>query len=458
MAKTTTDDHDHDGDHHTSDNSVKDGYEELANSMEAKLYDDSPPLSSKCCIFRVPEVIRRSNQKDYEPDIVSIGPFHRKKKKLQPMEKVKRWYLRTLLSRVNISMLSLIKGTAVIESRARECYQEPIEVNDEKNEFLEMMIMDGCFLIELFRKEACPNLRSLDDPIFNMACMHQYIYHDLLLLENQLPLFVLQNLFYLTMQKSQRNHSLNQLVLFFFSVHFAMVSIYEYSHLFEYEHLHVLDLIRNMLIGSYPYKPPNCACKKVNIPKLIPCVTHLLEAGVKFKKGSADNMMNINFVNGVIEIPPLIIEETTEPMFRNMIAYEQCFHRCFDKVTSYAVLMDNLINSSKDVEHLSDCGIIDNWLSAEKASMLFNNLYNDTLVTNFYYATLCGRVNKYYMTKWHRWRATLMRDYFKTPWTIISTVGAFILLVLTFLQTFYSIMQPHASDDKQCPANCTRLL
>ena len=183
----------------------------LENSMKAKLHTAVSPLSGKCCIFRVPEVLRRLNEKAYEPAIVAIGPYHRNKRSLQPMEDVKKWYLKNLLSRMNMSLLSLIKGIRESETLARACYQEPID-----DEFMEIMIIDGCFLIELFRKEADSYLRSMDDPIFNMACMHQYLYHDLLLLENQLPWFILQNLFNLTMRNDRRNVSLIKLVLDFF--------------------------------------------------------------------------------------------------------------------------------------------------------------------------------------------------------------------------------------------------
>lgn len=276
---TTTDD----GDYYASHYCVKDRcYEELAYSMEAKLLDDSP-VSAKCCIFRAPEVLRRSNKKAYEPDVVSIGPFHLKKKSLQTMEKVKKWYLRTLLRRRNISLLSLIKGISEFESRARESYQE-LPLSDDTNEFLEMMVMDGCFLIELFRKREDYSLRSPDDPIFNMACIRQYIYHDLLLLENQLPFFVLQKLFFLTKENDHRMHSLNQLVIKFFRFMFSQD---KYMPEGDVEYFHILDLVRYMLVGSYPNQPAGHDVggkMQIPCPKLIPCVTSLLEAGIILRK------------------------------------------------------------------------------------------------------------------------------------------------------------------------------
>ncbi|KAF3435211.1 hypothetical protein FNV43_RR22298 [Rhamnella rubrinervis] len=418
---------------------MEDEDETLANSIKANLYSDSP-LSAKCCIFRVPEVLRRSYENVYEPDIVAIGPFHRGKKILQPMENVKRWYLESHLKSMNINILSLIKGIKELEKDARECYQEPIELN--QRDFIEMMIIDGFFLIQLFRKEADFDLRSKDDPIFNMACMHKYLYHDLLLLENQLPWFILETLFNLIKPNDHKNFSLIELVLNFFRTYFSMTNRYETRFRMDIENLHILDLIRHVLVSSYSdadHTSTSIDKAVEDKPDLIPCVTRLLGTGVIFTKGSPDSMMNIEFENGIFVVPPLSIHETTEPLFRNLIAFEQCYHSCDNKITSYAILMDSLINTSRDVEYLSEQGIIDNWLSAEDASHFFNRLYINTFVTDFYYAKLCKRVNSYYKTKWHRWKATLMRDYFRTPWTIISILAACLLLALVVLHTFYTI-------------------
>ncbi|XP_015867727.3 UPF0481 protein At3g47200 [Ziziphus jujuba] len=480
--------------------SIEDSDDEaLDKSMEARLHYDSP-LSAECCIFKIPEVFHRHNEKAYEPDVIAIGPFHRGKQSLKPMEDVKQWYLLTLLSRLNVSMLSLVKGIKEYEKSARDCYQGPIRL--DQNEFIDMLIVDGCFLVELFHKEKIYDFASKDDPrfkddpLFNMSCMHEFLLHDLLLLENQLRWFVLQHLFDLTggNDHDHSSSSFTELVLYFFRHNFPQTNPSISTSRLHAKNLHIVDLIRNVLTSlsqddqsdqrdqsdypvplgyyvpethqsDYPvplsyyvpemhqsdqrdqsdYPVPHAllmvAPQPSARPQLIPCVTKLMEAGVKFTKSSLNNMMDIKFEDGIFKIPLLFINETTESIFRNLIAFEQCYHSCDDKITSYAILMGNLINTGKDVEKLSDEGIISNWLSAEDASQCFNRLYNDTFVTNFHYYGLCTKVNAYYRTKWHRWRAILKRDYFTTPWTIISLVGAFILLVLTFLQTSYSIKQ-----------------
>ncbi|KAG6731327.1 hypothetical protein I3842_01G124200 [Carya illinoinensis] len=80
-----------------------------------------------------------------------------------------------------------------LEGRARKCYAECI--GQTKDEFVEMMLLDGCFIIELFRK--CKGLSPRDDhdPIFQIDWMLNAVEVDLLLFENQLPYFVLDKLF-----------------------------------------------------------------------------------------------------------------------------------------------------------------------------------------------------------------------------------------------------------------------
>ncbi|CAL5418969.1 unnamed protein product [Camellia sinensis] len=111
----------------------------------------------------------------------------------------------------------------------------------------------------------------------------------------------------------------------------------------------------------------------------------IIYADVQFKKGPPDDLLNIKFCN----------------------AYEQCDRQCTDKFTSYAVFLDCQINTSKDADFLCDKRIVVLALSTEDVSILFNGLYSDTLVYDFYYDGVSTEVNQYYRSRWARWRAIL---------------------------------------------------
>ncbi|CAL9028827.1 unnamed protein product, partial [Prunus brigantina] len=450
------------------DTSVVINVEELKSNIDAKFRVHSP-LPHSCCIFKVPEVIRRHNEQAYEPNIVSIGPFHHGKEKFQFFENVKHWYFTRLISSTeNVSLDSLIEGIMELAKSAQDCYVAyPLDGDLDKKYFVEMMIFDGCFLLELFRKAFTFELRNENDPlqnendpVFNVSCMQEHLYHDLLLLENQLPWSVLECLYNLTANSdspSQRGVSLTSLVLNFFRQSDADILMLNSNLKPKYKILHILDLIRAVIVfeldGEEQHKkklPVEEQQKKKGpkLPQRIPNATSLSEAGVQFEarqnkeEGKGECIMNIKFKNGVFTIPPLGIDESTEPLFRNLIAFEQCYHDCLHKITSYAVLMDNLIDSREDIDFLCEKGILANWLNPDDAAQFFNKLYDDTTVMGYYYSGLSDDVNNYYKTNWHKFMETLRRDYFSTPWRIISFVAAFILLVLTLVQTLYTIRWP----------------
>ncbi|XP_021822073.1 UPF0481 protein At3g47200-like [Prunus avium] len=417
------------------------------------------PLPPASCIFKVPEALRRHNPKAYEPHVVSIGPFHRGRdhEKLQRVETSKQWYLDTLLTRMDISLENFIesinnetkKGIIEFEKRAREFYAEPLDHLKEK-EFMEIMILDGCFVIQLLWK-IVHGKEDDDDPILNMDCMFQYVCHDLLLLENQIPWFVLSCLYRLTLGKIYGGPPFSVVLLSAFrsqnSLEKHINSYFQHlkeewvnnDRVDESRFLHILDLIRTSVVFAFkPFEPSSRNNKKClwwfaekeekEIGPKIPAATALSEAGVKFRRGSDNNLMNIEFKSGVLKIPELAVAELTEPLLRNLIAFEQCCRGQSHQITSYAVFMDKLISSEKDIKLLSKEKILANWLNVEDGSKFFNTLYIDTTLKNFQYDKLCAQVNKYYHVKWNTYLEQLRRYHCSSPWKVIAlTVGILIL-------------------------------
>jgi hypothetical protein len=285
-------------------------------------------------------------------------------------------------------------------------------------------------MVELFRKHAYKQHREVDDPVFTMSCMLQFLYHDLILLENQVPWMVLEGLFNMT-RDPEENKSLTQLAIEFFANIFSSTDPGIVPHIQDIKH--ILDLFRKWLVFSTGQEESRVGWQSM------PSATSLVDAGIKFRRGSSMSILDIKFIDGVLEIPPLLIQETTETVFRNLISFEQCFPNCEARFTSYAILLDNLINTAKDMDILCENEIIDNWLNPEDAAQFFNKLYHNAFVKKYYYLSLCNQVNRFCQRRWPRWRAMLVRNYFNTPWAILSTLVAATLLILTFLQTFYSM-------------------
>lgn len=383
-----------------------------------------------CSIHKVPHSIRQHEYNAYMPQVVSIGPYHRGKKGLQFMEEHKWRYVHELVTRNGKRCLEqLLIAVKVLEKRARESYSEEIKLDSDS--FVEMMVLDSVFVIELLRRSFSDEEYS-NDPIMSFPWLRSDLWDDLLKLENQIPFFILQYLFDLM---NIENSSLMFLSLRFIRLYSPERNEANLSKISNTEVHHLLHLLHMSIIPSL-----NNEKLQESRARMIPSVFELQKAGIKFQKRSADSFLDIKFRNGVIKIPALLVDDKTKFLFHNLVAFEQCYCHIKQYFTPYLTLMDCLIDSAEDVGILCDNGIIDNWLSSNKeVANMFNKILKDVILEDDHYlVNVFTDINKYYQGHWHRWRATLMRNHCDNPWTITSLVAASILLVLTFLQTFNS--------------------
>lgn len=138
----------------------------------------------KWTVYRVPTNLLKIQKKAFLPKIISIGPFHYKDPRLRVMDEHKERYLFRLLGgKLSKSLSKELQGEAAavvasssscsaennngggakakvtlealetamrdIEIKTRETYSEVVTMSREK--FVEMMVLDGCFIIELLR-------------------------------------------------------------------------------------------------------------------------------------------------------------------------------------------------------------------------------------------------------------------------------------------------------------------
>jgi len=114
------------------------------------------------------------------------------------MEEHKRLYLREFLELSKVRVRDFIAAIAESETRLRSCYAETFD-KLSKEEFVEMVLLDCSFLIMFFLKAFSPDIQSRNiDRIFNKPWMLDEISIDLCLLENQLPFFIVEDLFNLS--------------------------------------------------------------------------------------------------------------------------------------------------------------------------------------------------------------------------------------------------------------------
>jgi hypothetical protein len=426
-----------DGNNHASFD-IEDPQDALKNSITQEL--DNLSLSfSECSIYRVPERLRHVKERAYTPKVVSIGPLHHGREGLKAMEEHKKRYLKDLIERANESLGSFIRVVKENELRLRGCYAETIQFSSD--EFVKIILVDAAFIIGVLLRLKFPGLQDENDCIFNRPWMLQDVWPDMLLLENQLPFFILEDLF-----------GLGKV-----AVSFKGLSIYDLSHNFfiDLMHLegtedklgkicrsevkHFVDFLRHLHLPDLEQKQQ----QKGKLQTLTtPSMTELHRAGVRFEVGSSRNLFDLQFNKGILTIPKLIIGDETELSIRNLLAFEQCYYE-ENYINDYVVIMDRLVNTQKDVDLLVKYGIVENRLGdSNEGSFLINKLADGVILdfTEFYFARLCKDLNTYCGTSWHKWKANLKQNYFNTPWAIVSVIAGVILLLLTLIQAVCAII------------------
>ncbi|XP_004303937.1 PREDICTED: UPF0481 protein At3g47200-like [Fragaria vesca subsp. vesca] len=415
----------------------------IASSIRKKLLSKAPSPSSTC-IYRVPDVLKKLHEKDFVPCLVSIGPFHHGTKKLQAMEQFKLWYLHQLLDRKpnpETNLEHIVEKIRSLEDYSRECYNEKLD--DLSSEaFVEMMVVDGCFILEYYRKKIGEVPTDPDDPLFNITlAMSPTLTSDLVMLENQLPWRVLDCLFQLTKQVPNGTcKSLSELTRSCLPIRGPVSD----DHLEQTtESRHLLDNVR-ILSAELD--------KKEEIMPFwdsMPSATKLQQIGVMFQPNRNNININITFVDGVLEIAPITIQGDN-PVFRNLIALEQCEsgpHKY--QISTYARALCDLIKSSKDVEFLKQNQIIHTSLNKEDIAGFFDDICNgfETSSCCKSFWQVSSSVRQYYKQHWlQRLIVYIKHNYLYNPSSIWSVSNAVVLIIiLTVLQTIYSILSYYKS-------------
>eukprot|EP00268_Persea_americana_P053859 TRINITY_DN6131_c1_g1_i2.p1 TRINITY_DN6131_c1_g1~~TRINITY_DN6131_c1_g1_i2.p1 ORF type:complete len:199 (-),score=21.21 TRINITY_DN6131_c1_g1_i2:165-722(-) len=177
---------------------------------------------------------------------------------------------------------------------------------------------------------------------------------------------------------------------------------------------------------------------------MIPNAIILHEAGIKFRKNKGRGILDVTFNGGVLEIPPLFIDDGTVSLFNNLIALEHCYDYYFTGIpqfTAYFKFMDHIINTVSDVALLQKNGIIEHTYGSEKeVALLFNQLTRGaTINPNNYLSGFYKEVNKYHKTKRHIWGTMFLRKHCSSPLTILSAIGFLFLLSLAFIQSYFAV-------------------
>ncbi|KAJ0956829.1 hypothetical protein HanPSC8_Chr01g0020081 [Helianthus annuus] len=304
-------------------------------------------------IYMAPRTLRDLNLSLFNPRVVSIGPLHREDENVQAFEGRKANYLSNLMSCTNSPpdeiLNSCVEKVYASLEQIKACYVWTKTYGDA--EITKMMVMDALF--------QCTVLKFMPQ-----TSLVDYIF----------PILQSLNIFdgYLNTNNIPTNTT-----------------------------QHVLSLLHQY------YKPPT-SIKQGLLSTRIHSAVDLERAGVHFKPNQ-----NPTWVMGMevklyrfpcffgpwgkptLRMPKLIVENFSELVLRNLIAYEQSCQTHYH-IISYVITMDMLANTQEDVAKPVDSEVLVNKMgSNEEAADLINNICKDVPGVYSFYEQEWEKLNKY---------------------------------------------------------------
>ncbi|XP_058728218.1 UPF0481 protein At3g47200-like [Vicia villosa] len=454
---------------------------QFAELLEAKqMHQNSRPK-----IQKVAESIRNRKNFDkyfYSPRFVSIGPIHHDNPNLKLGENYKLSWAAKYIQSTQQSPEFLHKKIAGNIDELKGLYADDVLAEslkgsrslDKKLSWL--LFVDGCSLLyilenlRLYQHDKPKGGNTHDDQIGerehvsikvdNEAESHLNIkvdqlvlvMMDVLLLENQLPYLVLKLLW--------RNDNQNELIVtmknYLKNYHWATPEKKTWAGIKERlpspdneetneAPTHLLDLQRKMILKIEDKNEADEMEKKqsgINSEALTTYrnIQDLKTVGIKLISSRTRSPTDVDFLESwfgaKLTLPEIIVDDTTEVSFLNLIAYEMCPDFKTDYgICSYVVFMDSLIDHPEDVKELRSKGILLNSLgSDEEVTALFNVIGADLVLNPETYYEIKDKMHKHYHRKCNIW---IIQSYH--TWFITGFVTAFMALALTCVQTWFSI-------------------
>ncbi|KAG2683575.1 hypothetical protein I3760_10G037200 [Carya illinoinensis] len=390
----------------------------------------------------------------YEPRVVSLGPIHHGKEKYRLAETFKLKLAKVFVKSSGKTIEGLCKEVEEKIKELGECFEEEVTKNYNDVDLAWLLLVDGCAILQYIDLAIKDKFKELDIKHDSVAFCQQ----DLFLLENQVPYRLLELL--MSSSPGLRN-SVDQFITRNHHMVLMEKSSDPQSRKQPENPIHLLDLLMSSLLGQEKQSDnakENGKTRSSEWPRYRN-VQELKAAGIHVKRSEGNSLRNISFsrklincVQGVLSVPPLIVDDSTVPKFLNLMAYEMCLD--FDNdfgITSYVSFVDSLIVEASDVKELRKADVLFNLLgSDEEVAKLFNEMGTDLVPDLDEHRYVLTQIQDYCKQKRWKWLGELRENYFRSPWTVLAFLGALLALALSATQTWYTVDSPPGPCDKFC--------
>ncbi|RVW35964.1 hypothetical protein VitviT2T_012759 [Vitis vinifera] len=390
-------------------------------------------------IPKVPQMLLNTKdfKKQFEPRVVSVGPYHHHKQELKAAEMLKRQMTKQFIRDCSQGIEVLYNKIVSEISELKNCYNKNATKKYNDEDLAWMMLVDGCSLLHYIHCYTTEG-KSKDLPFKHQIAA--FVQQDLLLLENQLPFRVLE---LLLESRFKGNEGMEMIEKF---IHFTIKGWMPSKVTCdpnEEKPSHLLDLLRRRFLGDQ--KSCKTESGKGEGWNSYRNVNELKAAGIRFRPAKSGSLRDISFKSyffcGFLNLPEITIDDSTKARFLNLIAYELCPEVPNDsEVTSYICFLDSLIDEPSDVKELRRQHVLRNFLgSDEEVATLFNEITTDLVPDSEAYKDVKAKIQKHYKNEVSTWMTEGLHSHFSSPWTILAFLGAVLALFFGGLQTYYTV-------------------
>ncbi|KAJ6704757.1 PROTEIN putative (DUF247)-RELATED-RELATED [Salix purpurea] len=428
---------------------------------------DDEDVGIPVCIFSVPKAIVSTKQEAYIPQLVAIGPYHHRRVELFEMERYKLIEAERVQKKYqNIRFSEIVEHFEENDVSIRACYHAYLDFDRE--ELAWTFVIDASFLLgclrtfidineEPSRNRSSSSLADMVNHFTKKTVIHHAILGDMVMLENQIPLFVLRevNTYF---HYENPDEALAMMLLKFFPLQFlirilkskavkAAVTL-PWKLIKMICHLKPTSEITNLASTAETVAEEIESVSGLNDASLlieelsIPSATKLSGIGVKFipTKGG---LKTIRFYKprGAFYLPVVNLDDNSEVLLRNLVAYEASLAPECTVFTRYVELMSGILDKKEDVKILRDSGIVLNRLkSDEEAANLWHGITKCMKLTKVpILDKAIEEANSYYSNYWKVRMSKSFKKYVYSSWPVLAFLAANLLILLSALEAFCSV-------------------
>ncbi|KAL6875628.1 hypothetical protein ACP4OV_013141 [Aristida adscensionis] len=415
---------------------------------------------------------------------VAIGPFHRGDRRLAFPDDAKLPFLRYLQDQCGLDAGACVAALAAERGRLRGEFADAgddeveavAEALDDEDMFLEMLLLDSCFLlvVSMMLSRAGAGAGDDADAVMRAASISReyFILHmavaqhaddiklDMLVLENQVPFAAVKLLAASCTGLNIRHYSVEDLVLGCFDdmcpkrAHHAAAGAAAAGELFRFHH--VLHLFHWSRVPTNKYHVLSTPRKLVKIKKeserLFPSYTELRRSAVWFRRAPASGGdLDMRFWQhaampvAVMSVPCLDVHDYSAAVLHNLVAFEKHFYWAYGAcATAHVARMEGLVRCEQDAAMLRRRGVLASarGSDAELVAVL-RGLGEETVGARLpdEYGEMLGAVARHRRRRLSGWCGGFVLHFFPTPWVAVSLAAAAALIFApSMLQTVYTML------------------